>query len=85
MGYHLTEIINGKYGEVSKIQEELDELKDAIEQGNKIMALVELSDILGAIQGYLENYFPDITLEDLHKMTNATNRAFQDGTRQPKG
>lgn len=63
-GYHLTDIPRGQFGELSKIREELDELQDAQDQGAKIMELVELSDLICAVRGYLENYHPGITLED---------------------
>jgi hypothetical protein len=82
MGYHLTKIPRGKYGEVSKIEEELHELKDALNQGNRIMELVELSDLVGAIKGYLYNYYPEFTITDLIVMADATERAFKDGTRK---
>lgn len=49
-GYHLAEIKKGKLGTVSKIQEELDEAIDSINQGVKIMLLVELSDLIGAVK-----------------------------------
>lgn len=81
MGYHITEIAKGKYGESSKIKEEIEELQDAEKQSNKIMALIELSDIVGAIQGYLERKHPGITLQDLITMSNATRSAFMDGSR----
>lgn len=55
IGYHLCNIIPGVLGEASKIQEELDELKDALAQGCKIMELVELADLYGALECYLEN------------------------------
>lgn len=81
MGYHITEIKKGKFGDLSKLQEELDELKDCELQENKIMALVELSDLYGAIKGYLEKNIPSMTMEDLKIMSEATERAFKDGTR----
>ena len=48
-GYHLRKIAKGSPGEASKIKEELEEFLDAVDQGVKIMALVELSDLYGAI------------------------------------
>lgn len=81
-GYHLSEIQKGTFGEVSKIKEEVAELEDAIVQGAKVMALVELSDLIGAIEGFLKNYFPDITLEDLFIMSKITKRAFENGERK---
>jgi len=80
-GYHLEPITRGIYGELSKIQEELDEAKDAEKQGVKIMLLTELSDMIGAVEGYLDNHHPDITLDDLRGMSNVTRRAFDSGTR----
>lgn len=81
-GYHLTKIKKGKYGNISKIQEELDELKDAKEQGSSIMELVELSDLVGAIEGYLEENHPNTSLNDLIIMNKITKRAFGVGDRK---
>jgi len=77
-GYHLTKIQKGKLGEISKIQEELDELKDAESQHCKLMMLVELSDLYGAIEAFL-NKFPGISMNDLADMHFITKRAFQNG------
>lgn len=82
MGYHLRKIKRGEFGEISKIEEEIDELKESLEQDNKIMAMCELSDIYGALRGYLEKHFPDLTMKDLETMSDATTRAFEDGTRK---
>ena len=82
MGYHLVDIDRGTYGEISKIEEELDELKDAVRQGNRIMELVELSDLVGAVKGYLDKYHPSYGMGDLMVMSEATSRAFKDGTRK---
>ena len=82
MGYHIMKINKGEFGELSKIQEELDELKDAVYQGSSIMALIELSDIIGAIDGYLAKHHPNQTLGDLIKMAELTGRAFKSGERQ---
>jgi len=82
MAYHVSLIRKGEYGCISKIQEELDELKDATLQKNKIMALIELSDMIGAIEGFLQREYPFISLEDLKKMSDATRSAFMDGTRK---
>jgi hypothetical protein len=82
-GYHLVQIPKGEYGSVAKIEEELLELKDALAQGNKIMALIELSDMLGAIEGYIKKEYDDkITFDDLKKMADTTCRAFRSGCRQ---
>jgi N-acyl-D-aspartate/D-glutamate deacylase len=82
MGYHFNKILKGTYGEASKIEEEFNEFIDALEQDNNLMALIELSDLLGAIKGYLENHHPSITLFDLEQMAKSTERAFKDGTRK---
>lgn len=82
MGYHNKYIERGKFGEFSKIKEEFLEAEDALEQGNNIMLLVELSDLIGAIEGYCVKH--NIKLEDLIKMKEATKRAFNDGTREPR-
>lgn len=80
-GYHLKEIEKGILGELSKIYEEVEEVKDAEEQGINIMLLVELSDMLGAVESYLEKHHPSITLQDLIKMKDVTKRAFETGGR----
>ena len=80
-GYHLVEIKRGTFGEVSKIQEEVLELEDAIVQKNKIMALNELADIIGAVEGYLLKNYKDLSFDDLIKMKDCTKRAFENGRR----
>lgn len=80
-GYHIAEIKKRNYGSAGKIQEELDELNDAHEQGSKIMQLVELSDLYGAIEGYLQQNFPGMTMQDLKKFSDITKRAFESGER----
>ncbi len=81
MGYHLREIApKGAYGEPSKIHEELDELEEALEQDNRILALVELSDIYGALEAVAERL--GTNMADLQKMSAATKRAFKDGSRR---
>lgn len=84
MGYHKTKIPRGEYGELSKIKEELLELMDANAQGAKLMVLCELSDIIGAIDGYVKQYHPSVTLDDLIQMMRLTQDAFKDGTRTAK-
>jgi hypothetical protein len=81
MGYHKAEITKGKFGELSKIQEELDELKDAMDQDVKFMARIEIADLYGAIEGFLNKYFPGDDMLDVIKMSNLTKKAFQDGSR----
>lgn len=82
-GYHIAEIPRGKYGEISKIGEEFIELKDAVDQNNRIMALLELSDLIGAIEGFVESEFgKTVTFDDLIKMKDATHKAFREGKRK---
>jgi phosphoribosyl-ATP pyrophosphohydrolase len=84
-GYHVRSITPGVLGELSKIQEELDELADAQAQGSKIMMLVEMADLYGALQLYLEQNFSDVTMEDLARFSAITRRAFTNGRRASKG
>ena len=84
MGYHIDKIARGTVGQSSKIMEECLELIDAEKQGNRIMALAELSDLYGAMVLYLEEHFPEMGMEDLDIMARATRRAFEDGSRHPR-
>lgn len=79
-GYHLTEIPKGEVGEFSKIVEEFEEFKDAHAQNSKVMELVELSDLLGAIEDYLKKN--NMTLKDLKLFSDITKRAFASGERK---
>lgn len=81
-GYHKTEIPRGVYGDSTKILEEVQELIDAERQGIKVMQIAELSDIVGAIDGYLRNHFPSFTVRDLELMAAATRSAFETGHRK---
>ena len=81
-GYHIADIPKGTIGESSKILEEVRELIDAEQQDCKVMALVELSDLIGATEAYLERHYPDITVHDLITMAAITRRAFKNGFRK---
>lgn len=83
-GYHLRAVKRGTLGDFSKIEEEVDELAESIEQCNPVMALVELSDLFGAMECYLAKHHPSITMLDLMTMSAATKRAFESGRRTPK-
>lgn len=85
VGYHLRKIPQGEFGELSKIREELEEACDAEEQGVSLMVLLELSDMLGAIEGYLTKHHPGTSMEDLKRMSDVTQRAFRNGARPSKG
>lgn len=80
MGYHKKKIKKGEIGEISKIKEELEELEDAVAQKCKIMAMVELSDLYGAIELYAQKHF-SLSMTDLQTMSMITQRAFKDGSR----
>lgn len=85
MSYHLEEIEKGVYGQFSKIKEEFLEAEDSLKQNNKIMLLQELSDLYGAIEGYLEEeYKGTITMEDIKVMSKVTNKVFQTGYRKAR-
>lgn len=81
MGYHKSKINKGQFGHASKIQEEFEEFTDAYNQGNPVMELLELSDLIGAIEAYTLYHY-DIELRDLVKMMEATKSAFIDGERK---
>ena len=79
MAYHTKKITKGVLGLPSKIREEYEEFVDAVHQDNTVMALLELSDMLGAIEAYASRH--NVTLYDLMIMMKATQSAFNDGTR----
>ncbi len=79
-GYHLSYIPKGVLGEFSKIEEEFHEVKDSIKQNSKIMELVELSDLYGAIESYVIIKY-NLNMVDLQIMSDITKRAFKNGHR----
>ena len=79
-GYHQKIIQKGVLGEPSKIREEFEEFMDSVAQDNPVMALIELSDLIGAIEAYAEKN--NVTLDNLITMKNATKRAFETGHRK---
>lgn len=80
-GYHLRKIPRGVLGEPSKVFEEVLEFMDATEQGADVMALIELSDLQGAVTAWLAKHHPSFTAADLAKMSSITERAFRNGHR----
>ena len=66
--FHNRPIFKGEYGKLSKIEEELDEARDAAEQGIDLMVLVELSDIIGAVAGVAEQQY-GMSLDQLVKFS----------------
>lgn len=79
-GYHIREIPRGVLGEPSKIIEEAREFEDATEQGCIVMGLVELADLYGAIRAYAARH--GLTMQDLERMADITERAFHNGHRR---
>lgn len=79
--YHKKQIKKGELGHASKIREEYQEFKDAFKQGNPVLELCELADLIGAIEAYTINYY-NIYIEDLVKMMKLTKRSFESGERQ---
>lgn len=80
MGYHKKEIQKGVLGEFSKIREEFEELSDAIEQEDKILQICELTDLIGAIEYFVEKKF-NLTLSDLKVFSDKTKSAFKENKR----
>ena len=82
-GYHKIDIMKHSYTSPFKLIEESLEFVDAIAQGNRIMASVELSDLFGAIkrQARLLN----LTIDDLDKMSSTTERVFENKRRSNVG
>ena len=78
-GYHLYNITKGKLGKISKLKEEMEEFEDALAQDCKLMAMVELSDIYGALEALAETY--NLTMQDLAVFSDITKRAFINGVR----
>jgi uncharacterized protein YabN with tetrapyrrole methylase and pyrophosphatase domain len=65
--FHEVEVTNGVYGELSKVQEELDEAEDAEKRGQDLLLLIELSDVIGACAGVAEKY--GMSLDQLIKFS----------------
>lgn len=80
-GYHVAQIKKGTLGQATKIREEAEEFLDAVNQNVKVMELVELSDLYGAIDAYITKHHPSLTMADLRKMSEVTARAFRNGSR----
>ncbi len=81
IGYHLANIVKQPAGSAGKIREEIEEFEDALVQGCRLMAVQELSDVIGAIRLWLESEGIGLTLDDLVIMSNITRRVFENGVR----
>ena len=79
MSYHLKKIKKGELGKISKVQEEVEEYKDAMKQKCTIMAELELADIYGALEAVAKSH--NLSIKDLKKMSKLTKRAFESGSR----
>lgn len=80
-GYHIKNIEKGVVGELSKIYEEVQEIMDAEDQRSELMILIELSDLIGAVECYLEKHHSSLTLSDLIVMKDITKKVFKEGYR----
>jgi len=80
-GYHDSIMPKTPAGSFLKILEESEEAKDAYLNRNPIMLLVELADLYGAMELFLEQDFPKMSMNDLKTMHEVTKRAFQNGRR----
>jgi hypothetical protein len=77
-GYHLNDIPKGELGKWSKITEEWAEFEDAKQQGSKILMLVELADVFGAIKAFHKAYSNSgdaiiAVNQELRKLEDETN------------
>lgn len=81
-GYHIDDIPKGELGQATKILEEVLEFMDAHKQGVAIMELVELSDLVGAVEAFLKEKHPSISFHDVREMQRVTERAFRVGARK---
>ena len=65
MGYHKRPIkVKGVLGEFSKVEEELDEFREAKEQNNRILAMCELADLYGAMKHFFRKAW-DLDIKDV--------------------
>jgi len=78
-GYHSKNIKKASLGTFDKIKEEFLEAEDARKQNCAIMVLLELSDLIGAIEEYVKKY--NLVIDDVIKMNQITKRAFKNGFR----
>ena len=81
IGYHDEIIGKAQIGTFEKILEEIDEMKDAHLSKNKVMELVEISDLYGAIEFYVSKNYPSLSMKEIKKMSQTTKRAFENGRR----
>ena len=81
MGFHIAKIEKGVYGEWSKVEEEIEEIIDALSQNIKPMLLIELCDCLGAVKAYYNLTTPESQYSELlFKLSVTTNKYSQYGS-----
>lgn len=82
-GYHVTAIKKSGILSPYKLVEESIEFVDALASGNRIMAMVELSDLYGMVK-QMGNRL-NVTIEDIDAMSKATTDAFASKSRPSFG
>ena len=81
-GYHDRIIPKAKAGSFFKMVEEMEEATDAYLSQNPIMLLVEPSDFYGAMELFLEQHLPGVSMDDVKRMQQVTARAFKNKVRR---
>lgn len=82
-GYHVTAIKKSGILSPYKLVEESIEFVDALASGNRIMAMVELSDLYGMVKQMANRL--NVTIEDIDAMSKATTDAFASKSRPSFG
>lgn len=82
-GYHVTAIKKSGILSPYKLVEESIEFVDALASGNRIMAMVELSDLYGMVKQMANRL--NVTIEDIDAMSKATTGAFASKSRPSFG
>ena len=72
--FHNTYILRHAYNTGEKIIEEALEFEDALQQSNPMLSLYELTDLLGAIDGYTQSHY-NLSIDDLLKFSNQVRLA----------
>ncbi len=80
-GYHEAVIPKVPAGSFLKLVEEMHEATDAYVSDNLIMLLVEMADLYGAMELFLEQKFPGVRMQDIMRMHAVNRRAFENGRR----
>ena len=80
--YHTREFVKGAHGTADKIVEEALEVLDSMQQGIRVMALHECSDVISAVRGFVSKEFPGIDFSEVLAMSAVTDRAFNSGKRK---